>query len=393
MPRADKYGGHAAFPLQGTVLRGGGAGRWRTGRRTDNRLLLITPAGNIAIRRGMYKAGAWANGVDNAGKRGFQYFDEKCGDHSDNHGLLASRQLRDVGYNFYAEASLFQCTTFAKSSKPKWNRPIEYQDGSTEPNNPQAPWKQPYPTASIGFNHVSMYSGDGQQAAAMQLPEPVKNVYSGRNATQVPIAKGNAFCADMFDPKCEQFITGWVPRNVPYDPLWWPIIQCDDGDFVYGIASGGQGHPNEGSGITPQSNQWGPHLGFIVLCAPDPMPATGTSPRNGTAISYLDRTNYSKHALKEFLIGRYRTLEAFNAAWGSTYSTFESDGVWGVGNGFLDENGRHTAWLGPTTTLRPIDSTLWKPVIKKDLDDFLFAFADHYFAMCRAGITATDTAI
>ena len=230
-----------------------------------------------------------------------------------------------------------------------------------------------------------MYSADGQQAAAMKLPEPVKNIYYGRNAQQVPITKSNAFCADMYDPKCRDFILAWIPGNVPYDPLWCPVVQCDDGDFVYGLASGATGHPNE-TGITPQQNQWGPHLAFVILCAPDPMPANGTSPRNGTAITYTDRKNYSKHALKDFLIKRYQTLAAFNNAWGSTYTTFESDGAWGVGNGLLDENGRHTAWLIGATNVRWCDSTVWKPVIKKDLDDFLEQITDKYAGMCREGI-------
>jgi hypothetical protein len=59
---------------------------------------------------------------------------------------------------------------------------------------------------------------------------------------------------------------------------------------------------------------------------------------------------------------------------------------WGLGTGLMDEDGRpsHQGWMGK-------DSTFLKDVnanVKADIDDFLYAIANHYFSMCKSGIQA-----
>src|SRR5207249_6051483 len=93
-------------------------------------------------------------------------------------------------------------------------------------------------------------------------------------------------------------------------------------------------------------------------------------------VSYPDAKVYSKYALRDFLQAKYGAIEALNAAWGSSYTSWDTDGGYGVGDGFLDENGRHTAWLGST------DGALQgaAPAVVADLDAFLYEYARQYFA-------------
>ena len=71
-----------------------------------------------------------------------------------------------------------------------------------------------------------------------------------------------------------------------------------------------------------------------------------------------------------------------NAAWGSAYTTWDSDGGWPNGKGVLDESGS-TAWIGDnfngTGANRQARPTLWA-----DLDAFLEQIADHYFEAYKA---------
>ena len=72
---------------------------------------------------------------------------------------------------------------------------------------------------------------------------------------------------------------------------------------------------------------------------------------------------------------KYKTVAALNKAWGSHYTSFDSDGGWGTGTGLLDENGSHP-WVGDDS------GKLSKATagVRADLDEFLYRFAKQYFS-------------
>ena len=77
-----------------------------------------------------------------------------------------------------------------------------------------------------------------------------------------------------------------------------------------------------------------------------------------------------------------------NAAWNSSYTSFESDGGWPSGNGLLDESGRKThKWLGTADPTLPADSGA-APNLVKDLDEFLYRMARQLLSVQRDAFRA-----
>ncbi len=72
---------------------------------------------------------------------------------------------------------------------------------------------------------------------------------------------------------------------------------------------------------------------------------------------------------------------ALNTAWGSTYTTFDSNGSWPNGSGLLDENGKGT-WLGKDSA--GLSDTA--PTVRADLNAFLYEIAKQYFSVYRTRI-------
>jgi hypothetical protein len=76
------------------------------------------------------------------------------------------------------------------------------------------------------------------------------------------------------------------------------------------------------------------------------------------------------------------SITALNAAWGSNYTNFDSAGGWGTGTGLLDEDGRHTGWLGLTNgTLQNASAG-----VTSDLNTFLALYAQQYFSVTAGAI-------
>jgi hypothetical protein len=73
-----------------------------------------------------------------------------------------------------------------------------------------------------------------------------------------------------------------------------------------------------------------------------------------------------------------------NAAWNSSYSTFDSDGGWPNGKGLLDENGRieHT-WLGTGNPHLPAEAHANANLVS-DLNEFLYRMAHQLLTVERA---------
>jgi hypothetical protein len=129
-----------------------------------------------------------------------------------------------------------------------------------------------------------------------------------------------------------------------------------------------------------------PHIGWIVAVT---RPEQTTNPHVGTAfglkqtVSYDDPVVYAKRAWRDYLQRKYGSVASLNTAWGSTYTTFDSDGGWPEGRGVLDESGRH-AWIGNDPERLGNTSA----AVRADLDAFLGLYADRYFATVVAAARA-----
>ena len=108
--------------------------------------------------------------------------------------------------------------------------------------------------------------------------------------------------------------------------------------------------------------------------------------------TYTDQTLYAKLALRNFLTNEYGTIAALNAAWGTSYTTFDTSdpngdtGIsngsyssYGTGTGLLDENGSHilaSGWL--CSEMASTYSWSATPAIEGDLHNFVGQFAGTY---------------
>ncbi len=101
-------------------------------------------------------------------------------------------------------------------------------------------------------------------------------------------------------------------------------------------------------------------------------------------VTYSDTTNYTKQKLGSWLSARYgASISALNTAWGSNYTSFGTDGGWGVGSGVLDEDGTCPArasgqacWVGNGFTLAGETATM-----QADMNAFYVLYLDQYFSV------------
>jgi hypothetical protein len=185
----------------------------------------------------------------------------------------------------------------------------------------------------------------------------VKDVMHGVDTSVTPGLWRVEGFPDVFDPafaKAADALIGAV------DNPWLIAMTTDDRDYLFGF------------GPTREFNGWHNHLGWQAAAS---RPTQETNPR--FKATYTDKTVYTKLAFRDFLRAKYRSLEQLNAAWGSAYDTWESDGrAWPTGKGVLDESGR-SPWLGRDFYLAK-DA---RPNVRADLDAFVGAIADKYFSV------------
>jgi hypothetical protein len=159
---------------------------------------------------------------------------------------------------------------------------------------------------------------------------------------------------------------------------WLLGTTMDDADYLFGFGPGPE-FPGHNHIIHP-------HIGWLVAVT------RPTQQRNDEIgkpfgltreVEYSDPVVYSKLAWRDFLRSKYGSLEKLNAAWGSDYSSWDSDGGWPQGRGLLDESGRNP-WIG--TDPERLSNTA--PRVAADMDEFLERFADRYFSVVAAAIRA-----
>lgn len=206
------------------------------------------------------------------------------------------------------------------------------------------------------------------------LPEAIKNISAG--VPQSTFGGYEGILTDVFDPKYQQGYTAEVNywnqiiggfANTP----WVLGITTDDADYLWAFKSSGN------NPVCPY-----PHPVFLVATTNFQY---GTA-QNPAGIPYQDPTVYTKLAWANFLQQEYGTIDALNAAWGSTYTSFGDDGGFGSGTGLLDEDGRNTAWIGTDGFMLSNAA----PAVQVDMDAFLYQYAYQYASVAVNTIRASD---
>nr|WP_320193806.1 hypothetical protein [uncultured Desulfobacter sp.] len=194
---------------------------------------------------------------------------------------------------------------------------------------------------TLSQNQLPMLITNRAGANAMHSKKKwkIKNIF----AANFKKGNGGRF-PDVFDPKfkmCQMEAAEKIPLGSP----WITFVFMDQTDEMRGV------------------NKQHPHLGFIAMAADahqnkDPFGLRGP-------IVYEDSKLYTKYALRDFLKKRYVDLKKLNKAWETRYTSWDSNGGWGIGNGVLDENGKNLGkyWF----CNRAIGKTKAQ---YKDLDDF-----------------------
>jgi hypothetical protein len=126
--------------------------------------------------------------------------------------------------------------------------------------------------------------------------------------------------ADYFDAKMQGWLNSYLSQATP-DLHTSPYVNYvvgmayDDGDEMYGFGAGPD-FPTVPSGHND------PHLSWLVATMTPVETALQLYPT-----AYIDTTVYTKKAWRDYLVGKYGTIEALNAAWASDYTTFDSSGT------------------------------------------------------------------
>jgi len=322
VPGFDQYGGLTALPSPNPAT-----GFFRI-EKIGNRWVLVDPDNNAYFSLGVAVVSS-TPGQDPDGRTYGDYTSAKYGGSS---SVWASQtKLRMLSWGFNA-LGMFE-SSYVRS----------YGSFGRQPNPPLMP-------------HFNLHVGFAKKSLANDPPlvsEPVKNfLWDGQNAF--------AIFPDVFDPKFRAFAFAAVTQNI--NSTTGGLATELTSPWVLGYVTD-ETDDLRGFGAVAVHR----HIGWAAVAA---MPTQTTAQVRYRTVTYSDTTVYTKLALRDFLKARYNNdLSALNAAWNSTYTSWESAGGWGQGTGLLDEKGTHP-WMGDRTTLG--GETL---SMQTDLNDFLFQIA------------------
>jgi hypothetical protein len=222
--------------------------------------------------------------------------------------------------------------------------------------------------------------------SSMGLPERVKSLLEG-----VPRSTYGGYRAhfpDVYDPKLRVAIKNTVAYwNRAFtggfaSQPWIIGLVMDDADYMYGVKSRG------GAPVNAY-----PDVAFLVACARFDFRDIAKKDLIGyRATPYaVDTRFHTKYAWIAFLKAKYQnSIDALNRAWrtGGFYTSFDDAGGYGVGTGVLDEDGRHTAWMG--TMKYPYTNTGASPGVQADLNTFLHQLIRDLATIYVSEIRAVD---
>ncbi|MHB8655924.1 MAG: hypothetical protein ACYDA9_18835 [Terriglobia bacterium] len=310
-------------------------------KKVGDRWLFVTPAGNAFWMLGVYAVDT-QDSVDDRGETYSHRIVSKYGDKY-TWAKQTVKRLKAWGFNTIGEYS----TWYVFPTK-----------------SPFTDWANPERMPFVTMIRPSYYGLTNQHHYAKG---PFKDLVAGTDPAIYTDWRGST-TPDVFDPNFEEYVNGSMSEltsDVLNSP-WLIGIATDDADDLYGF----------GPGPDAPAARLHAHIGWLVL--------TGNfqQTRNSKlGVSYTDPKVYSKYALRDFLRKKYSTIEALNHAWGSNYTSWDSDGGWPSGRGFLDESGRNP-WVGKDSGRLKIAA----PAVRSDLDDFLYVFARKYFSIVSSAI-------
>lgn len=332
-----------------TALRSphGASGRWRT-EKIGKRWVLVTPAGNA-----FWMIGVWGvTGDSHLDERGGRYDDRAQAKYGSAAALYlqANRRLKSWGFNSVGPWSYRMVLPI--DQEPEW--------GGTQPV------KFPYTTRSLNSSSPGREHGIFKNLFARVDPNAARDIASSANFPDVfdPAWVGNTY---------QQYATDndLIPKSKsPY----YVGSFADDTDDLGGFGPGPEFK-------TDPLEKTHAHLGYIALVtAPIQLVNPYSTPQGQR---YSDQRVYTKYALRDYLKTKYGTIAALNAAWNSTYTTFDNDGGWPNGYGLLDENGRSShKWLGNGNPELQRGAGA-NPHMVADLDEFLYRMARQYLTVHR----------
>ena len=318
-------------PFGGIVLRAGKPSGFFQTEKIGPRWVLVTPQGHPFWMRAVY-AVDWNDG----GEAAQAAFQTKYQGDPMAFAVHAVNRLRAWGFNALGEYSspyLFPVPTYFR---PHGN-----------------PERMPF----IRYLNVSWYGAINQGHLA---PAPFKTLLAGAVDEEV-YHDWPGHVPDVFDPNFEIYArniaadvktgsrdtvftektaSGGRPDPSLKDTPWLIGTTGDDSDYLFGFGPGPDAPSRDGA--------IHPHIGWVVAVT---RPTQFENSQVGAAlgmkrtVKYADSTVYAKQAWRDFLKKKYGTIGNLNSAWGSNYTTFDSDGGWPSGRGLMDESGRHT-WIG-----------------------------------------------
>jgi hypothetical protein len=310
-------------------------------KQVGDRWLFVTPEGNGMWMTGVFGV-AYVDALDDLGTRSLDRIIAKYGGApgwQEHWRVNTARRLKSWGFNTLA-------------AYHHWGM----RPGPLAGSNPE---RLPY-VHIINPARTALYNGYGYGTG------PVKDVIYGTNHHYDGYRGARAL--DFFDPNWEIYVDGWLRKDdgLIYGDIgnpWLLGIAMDEGDSLVGFGPGPE--------IT--APRLHPNPAWLVLITNFEQ---ANNPWAAGFPAYEDRKVHSKYALRDFLAARYGTVDALNAAWGSTYTSFDSDGGWASGTGLLDEDGRHP-WVGRWNDEMATASA----GVRADLSDFLYLYAKRYFTV------------
>jgi hypothetical protein len=332
LPEFDEFGG-----LKAVRSPHAGTGYFRL-EKFGNRWLLVTPAGHAFWYLGVAASGG-GPGKDETGRTYQDYMRTKYGS-------------GESGYVVWEKQIKERMLSWGFNSLGMFESPLLRAHGTMgrKPTKPFMPFLH---------NHV-LFAKNSMTNRGNYIAGPVKNIREG-------VQNGGIF-PDVFDPGFEKYALAAMKAD------------------TQSVTDGLQAERDSPWIIAELSDESDDFNGFNSTSAPHPgWAALATAPYQPNP-KYSDPKVYTKFALRDFLQKKYNgNLAGLNATWGSSYTSWDSDGGYSAGTGLLDEDGRKHKWMGSQWGLRGE-----APAMQKDLDDFLYLISQRYFRVCHDAIRSVD---
>ena len=317
-PTLDPYGGSIHMNCSSTT------GYFHVEKIAD-RWWFCTPEGHVFWMVGVF-AMSHDSHVTDLGTSYDEIAKSKYGDLNWKWGSQQVRRIKSWGFNSVAEFS------------SAYTLPIATCGGSGCPLDWRSnQGKQPVPVPMTAQVQPALYSLFNQNNYA---PGAVKDVVFGVNLHNW-MGYGSSF-PDIYDPNFRLWLDGEMkkhPAVLPEENSPWVIAWItDECDELTGLCGAGPDFPT----ISPGHNQRSQGLVTLVTSPVQTLHPVGGPVRYFEV--YSNTAVLSKEQLQEYLKKKYVSIAALNSAWGSAYSTFDSEGTQVRGEVLATGDGKQTTF-------------------------------------------------